>query len=82
MVESNVGVFYKAADWKHKDYYPFLLLQRIFGPFVVESNIEHLGKIASNYENVLKLIENVPQLSKHECIYSPYSDTAIFGHYL
>ena len=26
MVNSNVGVFYDAPSWKHKDYYGFLML--------------------------------------------------------
>lgn len=33
MVNSNVGVFYDAPSWKDKDFYAFLLLQRIFGSF-------------------------------------------------
>ena len=82
VIESSVGVFYNAADWKNKDYYSFLLLQRMFGPFHVEQNVEHLGKIIQNYESVPELIGDFPQLSKHEWIYSPYSDAAIFGHYL
>ena len=26
LVNSNVGVFYEAPGWKHKDFYSFLLL--------------------------------------------------------
>ena len=67
MAESNVGVFYNAADWKNKDYYAFLLLQRMFGPFTVEQNVEHLGRIMQNYEPVIEMIGgDFPQLSKHE----------------
>ena len=33
MINSSVGVFYDAPGWKHKDFYGFLLLQRIFGNY-------------------------------------------------
>lgn len=33
MINSSIGVFYDAPSWYHKDFYAFLLLQRIFGTF-------------------------------------------------
>ncbi|CAI2366411.1 unnamed protein product [Moneuplotes crassus] len=81
MVNSNVGVFYDAPDWKHKDYYAFLLLQRIFGSYSIEENAEHLNDVAKQYNALHGMIGDLPDVTKHECIYSPYSDTAIFGHY-
>jgi hypothetical protein len=29
----SIGVFYDAPSWRDKDFYAFLLLQRIFGIF-------------------------------------------------
>lgn len=33
MMNSNAGVFYDAPNWTDKDFYPFLLLQRVFGSY-------------------------------------------------
>ena len=33
MVNSNIGVFYDAPGFKHKDYYSFQLMKRVFGEF-------------------------------------------------
>jgi processing peptidase subunit beta len=41
MTNSNVGVFYDAPSWKDKDFYSFLLMQRIFGSYSQERNAEH-----------------------------------------
>lgn len=81
MVNSNVGVFYEAPHWSDKDYYGFLLLQRIFGSYSIEQNAEHLNDVAKQYNALHAMIGDLPDVTKHECIYSPYSDTAIFGHY-
>lgn len=54
-----------APHWHHKDYYGFLLFNRIFANAATDKNA--MGEL--------------PDGTRHECIYSPYSDTAIFGHY-
>jgi predicted Zn-dependent peptidase len=33
MINSSIGVFYDAPSWSHKDFYSFLLLQRVFGNY-------------------------------------------------
>lgn len=81
MINSNVGIFYDAPDWKHKDYYGFLLLQRIFGSYSIEQNAEHLNDVLKQYNSMHAMLGDLPDVTKHECIYSPYSDTGIFGHY-
>jgi hypothetical protein len=81
MEVSNVGVFYEAPDWSHKDYYAFLLLQRMFGSYSSEQNAEHLNDVAKQYNTMHGMISDLPDITQHECIYSPYKDTAIFGHY-
>jgi predicted Zn-dependent peptidase len=32
-INSSIGVFYDAPSWSHKDFYSFLLLQRVFGNY-------------------------------------------------
>lgn len=82
MINSNIGVFYDAPGWKHKDYYGFLLLQRMFGSYSIDQNAEHLNDVAKQYNAMHSVLGDLPDVSKHECIYSPYSDCGIFGHYL
>ena len=81
MVNSNVGVFYDAPDWKHPDFYSFHLLQRIFGSYSIERNAEHLNDVKKQYNSMHALLGDLVDVTRHECIYSPYSDTGIFGHY-
>jgi mitochondrial-processing peptidase subunit beta len=40
--QSNVGVFYNGPSWASKDFYAFLLLQRIFGNYSIERSAEHV----------------------------------------
>lgn len=82
MINSNVGVFYDAPSWHDKDYYGFLLLQRIFGSYSVEKHTEHLNDCLKQYNSLHAMLGDLPDVTKHECIYSPYKDCGIFGHYL
>lgn len=45
MMNSNVGVFYNAPNWKDNDFYSFLLLQRIFGSYNQERYAEYLRDV-------------------------------------
>lgn len=81
MVNSNVGVFYDAPSWKHQDFYSFLLMQRIFGNYNIERNASHLNDVKKQYNSMHAMIGDLPDVTRHECIYSPYSDCGIFGHY-
>lgn len=81
MVNSNVGVFYDAPSWKHEDFYSFLLLQRVFGSYSIEKNAEHLNDVKKQYNSMHALLGDLVDVTRHDCIYSPYSDSGIFGHY-
>lgn len=81
MVNSNVGVFYDAPSWKHEDFYSFLLLQRVFGSYSIDRNAEHLNDVKKQYNSMHALIGDLPDVTRHETIFSPYSDCGIFGHY-
>ena len=81
MVNSNVGVFYDAPSWKHEDFYSFLLMQRIFGSYSIDKNAEHLNDVKKQYNSMHAMVGDLPDVTRHECIYSPYSDCGIFGHY-
>jgi processing peptidase subunit beta len=81
MVQSNVGVFFDAPGWKHEDFYSFLLMQRIFGSYAIDRNADDLHDIKKQYNSMHALLGDLPDVTRHETIYSPYSDCGIFGHY-
>ena len=81
MINSNVGVFYDAPGWKHQDFYSFLLLQRVFGSYQIEKNAGHLNDVDKQYNAMHAMLGELPDVTKHECIYSPYNDCGIFGQY-
>lgn len=81
MINSNVGVFYDAPSWKDKDFYSFLLFQRVFGSYNIERNASHLNDVKKQYNSMHAMLGDLPDVTRHECIYSPYSDCGIFGHY-
>ena len=81
MVNSNVGVFYDAPSWKDPDFYAFLLLQRIYGSFNIERNASHLNDVKKQYNSLHAMLGDLPDVTRQECIYSPYSDCGIFGNY-
>ena len=82
MINSSVGVFYDAPSWKDPDFYSFLLLQRIYGNYSVDRNAHHLNDVAKQYNAMHALLGNFPDVTRAECLYSPYSDCGIFGNWL
>lgn len=81
MVNSNVGVFYDAPGWKDPDFYSFLLLQRLFGSYQIDRHAEHLNDVKKQYNSMHAMLGDLVDVTRHETIYSPYSDCGIFGHY-
>ena len=45
MINSSIGVFYDAPGWKHKDFYAFLLLQRMMGSYEINQHSTHLNDV-------------------------------------
>ena len=81
MINSNVGVFYDAPKYGHEDYYAFLLLRHIFGNYSIEKNAEHLNDVRKQYNSLHAMIGDLPDVTKHEAMYLPFSDSGLFGHY-
>lgn len=75
-----MGIFYEAPSWKHEDYWAFLILQRIMGDYVPsrDSIINHPHL---QYNHLHTYLGEIEDLGKHECLYVPYKDTGLFGHY-
>ena len=81
MVNSNVGVFYDAPTVGHPDFAAFMLLKHMFGTFSIEKNAEHLNDVKKQYNSMHALLGDLPDVTRSECHYFPYSDAAIFGNY-
>lgn len=81
MINSSVGVFYDAPGWKHEDFYSFLLLQRVFGNFQIDKHAEHLNDVKKQYNSMHAMLGDLPDVTRQECLYSPYSDCGIFGNW-
>ena len=81
MINSSVGVFYDAPSWKDPDFYSFLLLQRIYGNFAVDKVTGHLNDVSKQYNSMHSLVNCFPDITRQECLYSPYSDCGIFGNW-
>lgn len=81
MINSCVGVFYDAPSWMHYDYYPFLLLERIFGSYQAELHADMLNDVKKQYNSVQGYLGKFPDVIKQQAIYSPYVDCGLFGNY-
>jgi processing peptidase subunit beta len=81
MVNSNVGIFYDAPSIKDNDYYPFLLLQHMFGDYRIDKHAEHLNDVKKQYNSMHALLGDLPDVTKAESLYYAYSDCGIFGNY-
>lgn len=74
-------MFYSAPHWGHEDFYGFLLLQRIFGNYSSELLHECLSDVMNQNNMMHDMVKVIPDLERYDCVYSPYSDCGIFGHY-
>lgn len=81
MYNSNIGVFYDAPGMKHKDYYAFQLMQRIFGTYHIQKNAEHLNDVLKQYNALHTMIGDLPDVTRSRCYHLAYSDAGIFGNY-
>jgi len=81
MDNACVGIFYNAPSWKHQDYYSFLLLERLFGTYTAESNMDQLKDIEMQNNSLHAFLAKYPEIQKQQAIYSPYEDCGLFGNY-
>jgi len=79
----NVGVFFEAPSWHDEDYYAMLVYQRILGEYTQDRYTgAHLNSTDRQYNLMHQYLGNLPDITIHKSIYTPYSDTALFGSYL
>lgn len=81
MINSNVGVFYNAPHWGHKDFAAFWLLKSVFGEYNVMDHTEHLNDCLKQYNSLHAMLGDLPDVTIHRSHYLPYSDSGLFGHY-
>jgi len=83
MANVNIGVFFEAPSWTHEDYYSFLLFQRALGEYEQSKHTgQHLNHPSRQYNSLHSFLGGLPDVTLHKCLYTPYSDTGLFGSYL
>ena len=81
MMNSSIGVFFDAPSWKDEDFYSFLLLQRMMGSYEINQHSSHLNDVGKQYNAMHSLLGDLVDVTRAECLYSPYSDCGIFGNW-
>jgi hypothetical protein len=74
-----VGVFFNAPCWYDPDFFGFLILQRLFGSYDADLHLEKTKEVKSQTNLMHSLLSRIPELSRSETLFSPYSDCGIFG---
>ncbi|OMJ71050.1 hypothetical protein SteCoe_30850 [Stentor coeruleus] len=77
----HMAVFAPAPDWSDPDYWAFLLLQRIMGDYSSQKSVR-IDSPDLIFNQLHKDLDNVQGINKHECLYIPYKDVGLFGHYM
>ncbi len=63
-LNSSIGVFYDAPSWSHKDFYSFLLLQRIFGNYQIDKHAEHLNDVRKQYNSMHAMLGDLVDVTR------------------
>jgi predicted Zn-dependent peptidase len=78
---SSLCVFNPAPSWADPEYWAFLLLQRIMGDYSTSKKMK-IDDPELQYNHLHKRLDQAQGISKHECLYIPYKDVGLFGHYI
>ena len=78
---SSICVFAQAPSWAEPDYWAFLLLQRIMADYSSSKRMK-IDDPELSYNHLHKRLDSSQGIKKHECLYIPYKDVGLFGHYL
>ena len=73
----GIGIFFEAPSYNNKDYYNFILLEKLFSEYNgIENNILY----SRNNNNALEFIfSKYPNILKFKSFYNPYKEIGIFG---
>lgn len=83
LYNASVGVFYDAPDWKHEDYYAFMILERILGQYQLDKNgSSHLNVYLKQYNTLETYCAQMVDVQRANGVYSPYRDCGLFGTFL
>jgi predicted Zn-dependent peptidase len=76
-----MAMFAPAPNWIDPDYWGFLLLQRLISDY---SNVKKVRIDDPNliYNSLHKKFDSLMGIKRHECLYVPYKDVGVFGHYI
>ena len=54
----------------------------MMGNYEINQNSTHLNDVANQYNAMHGILGELPDVTRAECLYSPYSDCGIFGNWL
>eukprot|EP00331_Platyophrya_macrostoma_P018285 CAMPEP_0176471272 /NCGR_PEP_ID=MMETSP0127-20121128/41036_1 /TAXON_ID=938130 /ORGANISM="Platyophrya macrostoma, Strain WH" /LENGTH=317 /DNA_ID=CAMNT_0017865893 /DNA_START=255 /DNA_END=1208 /DNA_ORIENTATION=+ len=78
----NLGICYEGPGWFNPDYYPFLVLQRIMGEYNKDTySGVHLDSPQKQFNTLNQYLRQFEELDLQKTVYTPYSDTGLFGSY-
>lgn len=78
---SHFAMFMPAPNWNDPDYWAFLLLQRIISEYS-SAKAMRIDDPELKNNKLHKDLDTVTGIKKHECLYIPYKDVGVIGHYL
>lgn len=77
---SSLSVFSPAPSWSDPEYWAFLLLQRIMSDYSSTKKMK-IDDPEMQYNHLHKRLDSAQGIKKHECLYIPYKDVGLFGHF-
>ena len=77
---SSLSVFSAAPSWADPEYWAFLLLQRIMSDYSTTKSMK-IDDPELQYNHLHRRLDAAQGVKKHECLYIPYKDVGLFGHY-
>ncbi|OMJ76860.1 hypothetical protein SteCoe_23666 [Stentor coeruleus] len=77
----HMAVFSSAPDWSDPDYWAFLLLQRIIEDYSTQKSLR-IDSPDLIFNQLHKDLDKIQGIQNHNCLYFPYKDVGLFGHYI
>ena len=78
---SSLCVFSEAPSWSNQEYWAFVLLQRIMADYSPIKKMK-IDDPELQYNHLQKRLDLAQGIKKHECLYIPYKDVGLFGHFV
>lgn len=83
MANTNVAVFFRAPNMSNEDYWAFRVFNAVLGEYTEDKYTgANLNATDRQYNMIHTHLGNLPDISIHQSLYLPSSDSGLFGSYL